>query len=95
MDFYTLVHVVHPCSVLGIIHRYKSLKAMSPEERKNAVPRVCVIGGKAAPGYDIAKRIIKLVRVATGPCIVTIHDRNDHLCDGYVQIHLTSSLDPT
>lgn len=25
------------------------------------MPRTCVLGGKAAPGYEMAKRIIKLV----------------------------------
>ena len=51
-------------NVLGIIHRYDQIKSMSPEERRrpgNVVPRTCVIGGKAAPGYEMAKRIIKLV----------------------------------
>jgi starch phosphorylase len=47
--------------VLGIIHRYDLIKKMSPEQRKQVVPRVCIIGGKAAPGYEMAKRIIKLV----------------------------------
>ena len=48
-------------NVMGIIYRYDQIKRMSPEERKKVVPRICVIGGKAAPGYEMAKRIIKLV----------------------------------
>jgi len=47
-------------NVLSIIWRYKQLKKMSPAERKKVVPRVCVIGGKAASAYDMAKRIIHL-----------------------------------
>ncbi|KAL6765007.1 starch phosphorylase [Haematococcus lacustris] len=48
-------------NVLSIIYRYKQLKKMTPEERKQVVPRVCIIGGKAASAYDMAKRIIRLV----------------------------------
>ncbi|GAX74311.1 hypothetical protein CEUSTIGMA_g1760.t1 [Chlamydomonas eustigma] len=48
-------------NVLYIIHRYNQIKQMSPADRQQVVPRVCVIGGKAAPGYEMAKRIIKLV----------------------------------
>ena len=48
-------------NVLSIVHRYNAIKAATPKERESMVPRVCVIGGKAAPGYDMAKRIIKLV----------------------------------
>jgi starch phosphorylase len=44
-----------------MILRLKLLQNMTAEERKNVVPRVCIIGGKAAPGYEIAKKIIKLV----------------------------------
>lgn len=48
-------------NIFGVIHRYLKLKAMSPEERKKQQPRVSVFGGKAAPGYWMAKQIIHLV----------------------------------
>ncbi|KDP21008.1 hypothetical protein JCGZ_21479 [Jatropha curcas] len=47
-------------NILGIIHRYDCIKNMEKNDRRNVVPRVCIIGGKAAPGYEIAKKIIKL-----------------------------------
>ncbi|TYI27368.1 hypothetical protein ES332_A05G173200v1 [Gossypium tomentosum] len=47
-------------NILGIIHRYDCIKNMDKNDRKKVVPRVCIIGGKAAPGYEIAKKIIKL-----------------------------------
>ncbi|RYP53899.1 hypothetical protein DL768_001211 [Monosporascus sp. mg162] len=48
-------------NIFGVIHRYLALKAMSPEERKKQQPRVSIFGGKAAPGYWMAKQIIHLV----------------------------------
>ncbi|CAN6689753.1 unnamed protein product [Malus baccata var. baccata] len=47
-------------NILGIIHRYDCIKNMEKSQRNKVVPRVCIIGGKAAPGYEIAKKIIKL-----------------------------------
>ncbi|XP_043690123.1 glycogen phosphorylase 1-like [Telopea speciosissima] len=47
-------------NLLGIIHRYDCIKNMRESDRWKVVPRVCIIGGKAAPGYEIAKKIIKL-----------------------------------
>ena len=44
-----------------IIHRYLKLKKMTPQEKAKTVPRTFIIGGKAAPGYLNAKRIIKLI----------------------------------
>lgn len=48
-------------NIFGVIHRYLALKALTPEERKKAQPRVSIFGGKAAPGYWMAKQIIHLV----------------------------------
>ncbi|KAI0132044.1 glycogen phosphorylase [Xylariales sp. AK1849] len=48
-------------NIFGVIHRYLTLKAMAPEERKKVQPRVSIFGGKAAPGYWMAKQIIHLI----------------------------------
>ncbi|XP_038997021.1 alpha-1,4 glucan phosphorylase L-2 isozyme, chloroplastic/amyloplastic-like isoform X1 [Hibiscus syriacus] len=47
-------------NIFGIIHRYECFKHMDKNDRKKVVPRVCILGGKAAPGYEMAKKIIKL-----------------------------------
>lgn len=48
-------------NILGVIYRYLQIKSMSPEERLTITPRVSVFGGKSAPGYYMAKVIIKLI----------------------------------
>lgn len=48
-------------NVFYVIHKYLQIKNMSEEERKDVVPRVIMIGGKAAPGYYNAKQLIKLI----------------------------------
>ncbi|GLU02269.1 hypothetical protein SLE2022_195240 [Rubroshorea leprosula] len=48
-------------NILGAIYRYKKLKEMNPEERKNTTCRTIMIGGKAFATYTNAKRIVKLV----------------------------------
>nr|AOQ26245.1 PHS2 [Actinidia deliciosa] len=48
-------------NILGVVYRYKYLKSISPEERKNTTPRTIMIGGKAFATYTNAKRIVKLV----------------------------------
>ncbi|KAK4240371.1 carbohydrate phosphorylase-domain-containing protein [Achaetomium macrosporum] len=48
-------------NIFGVIHRYLTLKSLSPEERQKYLPRVSIFGGKAAPGYWMAKQIIHLI----------------------------------
>ncbi|XP_021816533.1 alpha-glucan phosphorylase 2, cytosolic-like [Prunus avium] len=47
-------------NILGIIHRYDCIENVEKSQWRKVVPHVCIIGGKAAPGYEIAKKIIKL-----------------------------------
>ncbi|KAJ3368409.1 Non-essential glycogen phosphorylase [Allomyces arbusculus] len=48
-------------NILGVIHRYLALKRMTPAARANEVKRTVIFGGKAAPGYYMAKLVIKLI----------------------------------
>ena len=49
-------------NILYVIHRYLMIKETPASERHHKfVPRVVMIGGKAAPGYANAKAIIKLI----------------------------------
>jgi glycogen phosphorylase len=48
-------------NIFGVIHRYLAIKSMSAEQKKKVTPRVSIFGGKAAPGYWMAKNIIHLV----------------------------------
>ena len=50
-------------NILGVIYRYLTLKSMSATERNESsiIKRVVIFGGKAAPGYFIAKQVIRLI----------------------------------
>lgn len=49
-------------NIFGIIWRYLQIKATPASERADKfLPRVSILGGKAAPGYYAAKKIIKLI----------------------------------
>ncbi|XP_061368025.1 alpha-1,4 glucan phosphorylase L-2 isozyme, chloroplastic/amyloplastic-like isoform X1 [Gastrolobium bilobum] len=49
-------------NIMGIVYRYKKMKELSAEERKQRfVPRVCIFGGKAFATYVQAKRIVKFI----------------------------------
>ncbi len=45
-------------NVLGVVHQYFRIKG---SQKKDFIPRTVFIGGKAAPGYENAKLIIKLI----------------------------------
>ena len=79
-------------NILGIIHRYLRIKAMNAEERKKLAPRVSVFGGKAAPGYWMAKTIIHLV-CAVGDVVNNDKDVGDLLKVIYVEDYNVSKAE--
>jgi starch phosphorylase len=57
-------------NIFAIIHRYMQIKKATPEERKKLQPWTFIFAGKAAPGYYIAKLVIRLI-VNVGKIIVS------------------------
>lgn len=51
-------------NILGVIYHYERLCGLSDAEIAKEVPRVVIFAGKSAPGYYMAKLIIKLINNA-------------------------------
>jgi starch phosphorylase len=48
-------------NIFAIIHKYLEIKKATPAERKKMQPWTFIFAGKAAPGYYIAKLVIRLI----------------------------------
>ena len=66
LSLYLFQHakIVHACTPIG----------MKDDPTKEFVPRTVIIGGKAAPGYYTAKKIIKLIN-----CVADGEEYNIHV----------------
>ena len=67
-------------NALYMIHLYLKIKESSPEEKKNFQPRTFFVGGKAAPAYITAKKIIKLI------CAIGDTVNNDKEVNPYMKV---------
>ena len=47
--------------VMFVIKKYQSIKAMTPAERKDVVPRVWFLGGTSRPGQKLFLQLIKFI----------------------------------
>eukprot|EP00834_Sanchytrium_tribonematis_P005983 NODE_404_length_8016_cov_1.092965.p1 type:complete len:802 gc:universal NODE_404_length_8016_cov_1.092965:6267-3862(-) len=63
-------------NILAIIHHYNTLRDMAPELRKKEQPHVYIFGGKAAPGYYMAKLVIKLIN-----SVAEVVNKDDRVAD--------------
>lgn len=79
-------------NILGVIHRYLKIKSMSAGERKKLVPRVSIFGGKAAPGYWMAKTIIHLI-TSVGEVVNKDKDVGDLLKVIYIEDYNVSKAE--
>ncbi|MCJ1358562.1 MAG: Non-essential glycogen phosphorylase [Icmadophila ericetorum] len=79
-------------NIFGVIHRYLTIKAMTPEERKKLAPRVSIFGGKAAPGYWMAKTIIHLIN-SVGNVVNNDKDIGDLLKCVFIQDYNVSKAE--
>ncbi len=52
-------------NILGVIYRYEVLQKLTDDQLAEEVPRVIIFAGKSAPGYYMAKMIIKLINNAS------------------------------
>ena len=48
-------------NIFSVIHRYLTILEASESEQAEMTPRAIIFGGKAAPGYYAAKKLIKLI----------------------------------
>jgi starch phosphorylase len=58
-------------NIFAIIHRYMQIQKATPEARRKMQPWTFIFAGKAAPGYYIAKLVIRLI-VNVGKVVVSL-----------------------
>jgi starch phosphorylase len=65
-------------NILAVIYRYEYLLTLNDSELKNVVPHVVIFSGKSAPGYYMAKLVIKLINSVSS--VLNQHERtSDYL----------------
>lgn len=74
---------------LNILHMITLYNRIKANPKGNFVPRTIMVGGKAAPGYHIAKQIIKLI-IAVGKVVNNDPDIGDRLKIIYLENYRVS-----